>query len=257
MGGNYVAPEGVRRLEQALGLTHKLSNDRPVSSWLGSAPLTPLLLNRHSAYLRRMSNASLRSSSATPQISRGNSFNNGSGNISRANSFNNPPLSRANSASRGSFKDINIPRLSNITPRTSTEPGSGRGSSTWVPLSPNHEAMKNRGSLRSARNSMTDPQSRRRTSQFFESSFTGGATDDFLTKRTSPTSAQNQQNQQFGQSSQSQQPLSSRRRGSNIPMLSTGTGVPLVSPLLSPSNFPASLQGLSQSSISSTDKKKK
>jgi hypothetical protein len=39
LGGNYIAPEGVRRLETALGLTEKLANDRPISSWLGSAPL--------------------------------------------------------------------------------------------------------------------------------------------------------------------------------------------------------------------------
>lgn len=249
MGGNYVTPEGVRRLEQSLGITRKLAADRPVSSWLGSAPLTPLLLNRHSVYLRKMS---MRSSSATPQLSRGNSFNNGTnGNLSRGNSFTTTtPLSRANSM-RGSSKDLNIPRLANITPRSSSgEPSSGRGTSK-IPLSPN----QSRGSQqRTSRNSITDPQSRRRSSQFFESSFAGGATDDFLTKR-SPASSQQQQQQQSGQSTQQSNPLSSRRRASNTPSLSNGIGVPIVPPLLSPSSFPASIQGLSQGSTFS-DKSK-
>jgi hypothetical protein len=223
LGGNYIAPEGVRRLESALGLTTRLSNDRTVSSWLGSSPLTPLLLNRHSAYLRRLSHAT-----GTPQLSRGNSFATPrSGTISRGNSFTNAAatLVRVNSA-RGSFKDFSIPRLAPV-------PKVDSAASPWVPLSPNHEAMKNRAlSQRNLRNTITDPQSRRQSTQFFESAFTGGATDDFLTKRSTP-------------SANSPQPpaMSSRRRLSNLPQLTSGTGSTVVPPLLSASILPPSLQG--------------
>jgi hypothetical protein len=240
LGGNYIAPEGVRRLEGALGLTARLANGRPISSWLGSSPLTPLLLNRHSAYLRRLSHAT-----GTPQLSRGNSFaatprsgtlsrGNSNGQLSRGNSFTNTAGTavRVNSA-RGSFKDFSIPRLS-TTPRTDS------AASPWVPLSPNHEAMKNRlPSQRTLRNTITgDSQSRRQSTQFFESAFTGGATDDFLTKRSnlSANSQQPPTQQQLGA-------MSARRRNSNLPQLSTGASSTVVPPLLSTSILPPSLQG--------------
>lgn len=234
-------------METALGLTEKLANDRPISSWLGSAPLTPLLLNRHSSYLRRLSHRS-----GTPQLSRGNSFvNPHSGTVSRANSFNNGPLSRGNSfnsptlrvnSARGSFRDVVIPKLS-------TTPRDTGASAPWVPLSPNHEAIKTRQpTQRNLRNTINDPQSRRRSTQFFESAFTGGATDDFLSRR-SPTAATGTQSQsQFGV-------LSSKRRASNFPQLSTGIGSPIIPPLLSASILPPSLQGISPST--SPEKKTK
>lgn len=94
------------------------------------------------------------------------------------------------------------------------------------------------------RNTITDPQSRRKSTQFFESSFTGGATDDFLTKRTTPLNN--------GSPTPSAYSSQSKRRMSNFPQLSTGAGAPVITPLLPVDILPPALQG----TISSPEKPK-
>lgn len=46
LGGNYISPEGVRRLETALGISENIRRNQPITAWRESSPITPLLLNR-------------------------------------------------------------------------------------------------------------------------------------------------------------------------------------------------------------------
>jgi hypothetical protein len=52
LGGNYIGPEGVRRLEAALGIKENIRRNQPITAWRDSSPLTPLLLNRDMKHRR-------------------------------------------------------------------------------------------------------------------------------------------------------------------------------------------------------------